>query len=313
MSLSFRQLRYFIAAAELGQLSRAAVELNISQSAITVAIRELEETLGARLLNRTAQGVELTDVGRRFLSHAYAILASVDEALKVPDIESTIEGTLSLAASYTLLGYFLPYHLQRLATLYPRISIRLYEARRDEIEEGLLNNRYDMGVLLADNVTNPELSVERLFASTRRLWVPAQHPLLQKRAVTFADVAKEPFIMLTVDEAAQTAARYWQDTNFQPHVILRTSSVEAVRSMVANGSGVAILSDMVYRPWSLEGKRIETVTLKNAVPAMTGGVAWSGRVEPSTPMQLFLEYFRQTFSSPHLPSAALRQGRSGSR
>jgi DNA-binding transcriptional LysR family regulator len=49
--------------------------------------------------------------------------------------------------------------------------------------------------------------------------------------------------------------------------------------MVANGNGVAILSDMVYRPWSLEGKRIETITLKNEVPAMTGGVAWSSRVE----------------------------------
>ncbi|MFP3480811.1 LysR substrate-binding domain-containing protein, partial [Burkholderia sp. SIMBA_057] len=84
----------------------------------------------------------------------------------------------------------------------------------------------------------------------------AHHPLLKRESVTLASVAPEPFVMLTVDEAAQTAMRYWNETAWRPNVILRTSSVEAVRSMVANGSGVAILSDMVYRPWSLEGRRI---------------------------------------------------------
>jgi DNA-binding transcriptional LysR family regulator len=64
-------------------------------------------------------------------------------------------------------------------------------------------------------------------------------------------VAEEPYIMLTVDEAAQTAMKYWSQSLYRPRVTLRTSSVEAVRSMVAGGEGVAILSDMVYRPWSL--------------------------------------------------------------
>lgn len=313
MSLSFRQVRYFMAAAELGQLSRAAIELNISQSAITVAIRELEQTVGAQLLLRTAQGVDLTEAGRRFLTHSYAILSSVDAALAAPSDESVIEGSLNLAASYTLMGYFLPYHLQRLGALHPRLVIRLHEAKRDEIEEGLLGKRYDMAVLLADNVVNRDLAVEPIFASTRRLWVSAHHPLLKKRVVTFADVSKEPFIMLTVDEASQTAMRYWKDTGFQPDVMLQTSSVEAVRSMVANGNGVAILSDMVYRPWSLEGKRIETVTLRNSVPSMTGGIAWCNDVQLTLPMLTVLDYFRQAFSSPQLPYAAFRQGRSSTR
>ena len=79
--------------------------------------------------------------------------------------------------------------------------------------------------------------------------------------------------MLTVDEAAYTALRYWNETPFKPDVRLRTSSVEAVRSMVANGSGVAVLSDMVYRPWSLEGRRIETIQLKDPIPPMNVGTS----------------------------------------
>lgn len=107
-------------------------------------------------------------------------------------------------------------------------------------------------MLLTGNLTEPGIAAETLFNSERRLWLPSRHPLGEK-ADGLADVAGEPYIMLTVDEAGQSALRYWQQSGHRPQVILHTSSVEAVRSMVANGSGVAILSDLVYRPWSLEG------------------------------------------------------------
>ncbi|EPN66140.1 LysR family transcriptional regulator, partial [Pseudomonas syringae pv. actinidiae ICMP 19096] len=71
------------------------------------------------------------------------------------------------------------------------------------------------------------------------------HPLCQRASVSLADVAREPYILLTVDEAEQSAMRYWELAGQHPNVRVRTSSVEAVRSMVANGSGVAILSDLV--------------------------------------------------------------------
>lgn len=115
-------------------------------------------------------------------------------------------GRLLLAASYTVIGYFLPYHLQRLSQLYPNLDIQLHELNRNAIEEGLIAHRYDMAVLLTSNVVNPELAVEHFFGSPRRLWVPARHPLLARDTVTLEDVAHEPFIMLTVDEAAHRAA-----------------------------------------------------------------------------------------------------------
>ena len=65
--------------------------------------------------------------------------------------------------------------------------------------------------------------------------------------MTFEEIANEDYIMLTLDEAAQTTMKYWSQTKFSPKTKLRTCSVEAVRSMVANGQGISILSDMVYR------------------------------------------------------------------
>jgi DNA-binding transcriptional LysR family regulator len=298
MALTLRQLKYFVATAELGQISQAAIELTISQSAVTSAIRELEESLGTQLFVRTASGVTLTNTGRRFLNQAYTILSSVDEAMRIPNLESTLTGTLAIAATYTVLGYFLPHHLRRLNTQYPRLKIQLHELNRESIEEGLIVGRYDMAVLLTSNVSNPELTLEAVIHSPRRLWVCASHPVIKREQVTFADIAQEPFVMLTVDEAASTALRYWNSTPYRPNVILRTSSVEAVRSMVANGSGVAILSDMVYRPWSLEGRRIETIVPADPIPPMSVGLAWRKNVEFSPAMVAVREYFRHTFMEP---------------
>lgn len=298
MSFSIRQLKYFTVVAELGRISQAAVQLNISQSAVTTAVRELEDTLNQQLISRHTHGVELTDAGRRFLSHAYNVLAAVDDALRMPDNEATVEGTLTLAASYTVLGYFLPHHLQRFAQRHPKIEVKVHEVVREGIEEGLVTERYDMGVLLTSNAVLQELTLETFFGSQRRLWVPAKHPMLERADVTLADIAAEPYIMLTVDEAAATTLKYWSSTPYLPSIRLRTSSVEAVRSMVANGQGVTILSDMVYRPWSLEGKRIETINLNNNVPAMNVGLGWKqGRVQ-SPAMQALRNYFKQLFLDP---------------
>jgi len=242
--------------------------------------------------------VVLTNTGRRFLNHAYTILSSVEEAMRMPNLESTLTAQLAIAASYTVLGYFLPHHIMRLHSLYPKLSIQLFELNREAIEEGLIRGKYDLAVLLTSNVSNPDLILEPIVHSVRRLWVGAHHPLLQRNSVNFVDVAPEPFVMLTVDEAAQTAMKYWNRTAFHPNVILRTSSVEAVRSMVANGTGIAILSDMVYRPWSLEGKRIETLLLEDTVPTMSVGLAWRKEMEITPAIQAVREYFKHAFMEP---------------
>ena len=293
MAFTLRQLRYFTSTAELGRISQAAVQLNISQSAVTTAIRELEEALDQRLFERFAHGVELTDAGRAFLAHAYTVLGAVDDALRLRDRENQIDGSLSVASSYTVLGYFLPHHLQRFASRYPNVQLKLHEVDREGIEEGLINGRYDVGVLLTSNVTQKEIALETFFGSQRRLWVSSKHPLLERPEVTLEDVIAEPYIMLTVDEAAATAMKYWSRTPLRPNVHLRTSSVEAVRSMVANGLGVTILSDMVFRPWSLEGKRIETINLKDDIPTMTIGLGWRQGSVLSPAALAFRDYFRQ--------------------
>ncbi len=299
MGFSFRQVRYFIAAAELGQVSHAAVELNVSQSAVTAAIKQLEDLLGARLLVRHASGVSLTLEGARFLPQARAIAAAVAEAMRVSGETATVEGRVRVGVSYTIAGYFLPPYLARFRRAYPQVTIELHETHRTAIEDGLVRDGLDLAVMLTSNLENTDqLRCETLFRSARRLWLPVDHPLQKAERVSLADVAREPYIMLTVDEAAFTAKRYWDRTPHQPNVIFQTSSVEAVRSMVAAGMGVTILSDMVYRPWSLDGQRIDKRALAEEVPTMDAGLAWKRDLVASPAVRAFRDHLGLAFRTP---------------
>lgn len=276
MTVTLKQIRYFIAAAETGQISQAAMEMNISQSAVTAAIQSLEAQLGVRLLERSPQGVRPTIEGARFLSRARNISAAVEDAVRIPlGRANQVTGRLRLATTYTVAGYFMARHYARFTRAYPGIALEMVEMPRRAIEEALAEGDLDMAVMLVSNLENRRmLASEVLMRSRRRLWLHADHPLLQAERITLADVAQEPYIMLTVDEASATAGRYWDKQALRPNVIFDTSSVEAVRSMVSAGMGVTILSDMVYRPWSLEGQRIELRSLVEEIPSMDVGLAW---------------------------------------
>ncbi len=292
MEPTLRQIRYFIAAAEAGQLSKAAMDVNVSQSAITTAVKSLEEMIGTALFERHAGGVTLTYEGSLFLNHARGIIVSVEEAVRIPRrVQQDVRGSFNLAVTYTVAGYFLPPLLARFTHAFPNVQVNLIEADRQSIEEGLISGTFDIAVMLTSNIVNhDELSHSVMLRSRRRLWLNEGHRFVDKPLVTLEEIAQEPYIMLTVDEASNTAQRYWNQTAFQPRTLFRTSSVEAIRSMVANGMGVSILSDMVYRPWSLEGKRVDVMEVSDVIPTMDVGLAWPRRAELDSTTKAFFDF-----------------------
>jgi DNA-binding transcriptional LysR family regulator len=292
MPLSLRQFRYFLAAAEKGQVSLAAAGLNVSQSTVTGALKQLEQELGVALFRRLPSGVELTVEGLRFLSHARNVMAAVSAAQRAPLTQSRpVAGVVRVGVTYTVAGYFLPPLYGRFARAYPDIAVELKELPRAAIEEGLRRGALDAAVMLVSNLADRKgLACETLLRSPRRLWLPVEHPLLAANAISLADVAALPYILLSVDEAHQTAGRYWKAAGLKPRALFTTSSVEAVRGMVADGVGVTILSDMVYRPWSLDGQRIEQRDLASPVPTMDVGLAWAKAREIAAPTRAFMDF-----------------------
>lgn len=291
--LTLRQLRYFVAAAQTGQFSMAAVTENVSQSAITNAVLALESGLGTRLFERLPQGVALTPDGQDFFNHARRVLDAARDAVHKPPFRShDMRGCVRVAASYTVLGYFLPELLARFRTTYPHVEFDMRDMERDAIEEAVLNDDIEIGVVLLSNVEKPaRFGRQILIRSRRQLWVAPTHPLAQMNTPSLQDIAPHPYILMTVDEGEQSTLRYWKKRGLTPNIAFRTGSMEALRALVAHGFGVTVLSDMIFRPWSLEGKRIEARPVLDTIPQMDAGMIWRKDATLSAPavaLQQFL-------------------------
>lgn len=298
MPLTIRQIQYFVSTAETGKIADAAAALNISQSAITIAIRQLENDLGVTLFNRRSDGMALTYAGKDFLRHCYDILTSVNSAMNIRHWDNELSGSIHLAATYTVMAYYLPTRFQAFCSRYPSIRIHLHELSRPEIEAGLLDGSLDLAVLLSSNVQNEHIYIQPLHNSRRTLWLPNNHPLSRKNRVSLADIEHEPYIMLTFDEADKAALLYWQSQRKRANILLETMSIETVRNMVGNGSGIAILSDMVYRPWTLDRRRINRIPLSPEPPAMKLGLAWAQHRSQTAIEKLFCDYMVQQADAP---------------
>ena len=291
--LTLRQLRYFVAAAQTGQFSMAAANEHGSQSASTNAVLALENGLGTRLFERLPQGVTLTPDGQDFYNHARRVLDAARDAVHKPPFRShDMRGTVRIAASYTVLGYFLPELLARFRATYPFIEFDLRDMERADIERAVLDGDVEIGMVLLSNVEKlSRFGSQVLIRSRRQLWLAPSHPLAQMDAPSLKDIAAHPYILITVDEGEQSTLRYWKKKGIAPNIAFRTSSMEALRGLVAHGFGVTVLSDMVFRPWSLEGKRIDARPITDVVPQMDAGMIWPKGAQlsgPATALQQFL-------------------------
>ncbi|QIJ42234.1 LysR family transcriptional regulator [Rhizobium leguminosarum] len=276
MAFTLRQVQYFVAVAEQGSVTRAAQNLSISQSSVTEALKELETDLGVELFERHPRGLTITHNGHQFLRHATKILASVSDArTSFSGQQSALSGTLNIGVTSLVAGYVLSDLLARCRRACPGIEVSAIEDNGGYLEHLLVGGELDVAVMVISNLRDRmALQAEILETSPYRLWLPMGHPLVSADIISVADIAREPLIMLTVDEIEENTGKLLSALGARPHVAFRTRSVEAVRSLVATGAGVALLPDLVYRPWSLEGDRIESRDVSGSLPVVQVGMVW---------------------------------------
>lgn len=294
-NFTLRQLNYFATAARLGKISTAAIELGISQSAITTAILDLENLLGAALLERHPGGVTPTYRGQMFLTHAENILGAAGDAQRAPFRSGAdVRGTLRLSASNVVVGYFLMPILAKFCRLCPNVEVSLTEMLRPDCERALIDGASDLAVLLTSNLENAEaLESARLLRSRRQLWVSAENPLLAQKEVSLRDVEHLPYVFLQVDDGEKITRSYWQNYGLEPNVQFRTTSMEAMREWISLGMGVTVVADIVYRPWSLDGRKIERIPMVEGIPSMEIGLAWKRDAEMSAAANAFRDFITQ--------------------
>ncbi|MGB8940655.1 MAG: LysR family transcriptional regulator [Streptomyces sp.] len=192
MTIELRHLRAFLAIAEEGNVTRAAARLHLSQPALSRTLRQLEDHLGARLVDRSTHHLELTAQGHTFRDKAAAALAAVETAL---DPRGLRRWPLRLGHTWAALGDHTVPLLRRWDETYPGTPLELL--RIDDRTAGLTQGKVDVA-LLRGPVTAAGLRTELLISEERVVVMPADSPLAALPRVTLADLAAHPIALNTV-------------------------------------------------------------------------------------------------------------------
>jgi len=274
--VTLRQFRYFVAVAECGSVASASRMLSIAQSALTKSLLELEGELGSPLFERSSRGMTLTPQGHRFLSNARKVLGSVADALRLHASEpAALVGMLSLGVTSLVAGYYLSELFSRFRRNNPQVEVFVTEDTPRFLEHLLINGELDVAIMVSNVLSEPQAMVsETLARSPNRVWMASNHALTTRNEITLADCAACDQIVLEADRIDELMTGVWSRHQLKPRVILRTSSLEAVRSLVGAGAGIAVLPDILYRPWTLDAAHVEVRPLHDEIPTVDVGLVW---------------------------------------
>ena len=275
--VTLRQFRYFIAVAESGSVAAASRMLAIAQSAVTKSMQELEDALGARLFERTSKGIVLTPQGHRFLASARRVLSAVADAARLQPDEAAerLTGVLAIGVTSLVAGYYLSELLRRFRRNCPGVEVFVTEETPRFLEHLLINGELDCAIMVSNALGEPQaLVAETLTRSPNRVWLASNHPLAERDELTLAECAEHDQIVLEADRIDDLMRGVWARHQLKPRSILRTSSLEAVRSLVGAGLGLAVLPDFLYRPWTLDADHVDARRLRDEVPTVDVGLVW---------------------------------------
>ncbi|KVV47409.1 LysR family transcriptional regulator [Burkholderia territorii] len=239
---TFRQLKALDMIARLGSVSRAAEELNLTQPAVSLQVRLLEEAVGAALLQRVGRGVQLTAAGEIVARYAREILHLWSEAGdEVAALTGDLGGTLRIGA-ITTAEYLIPPLLVKFTATRPHVKTYFKVGNRDDIIRMLATHEIDLAVMGSAPKELRTHAVE--FAKHPMVFVAAPgHPLMQRKRVALKDL--ESAHLLVRERGAgtrSTVESLFKTAGYRFHVGSELSSNEAIKQMAEAGLGVAFLS-----------------------------------------------------------------------
>src|ERR1051326_683795 len=264
--MELRQLRTFVAVAELRHFARAAGLCNLSQPAVSHQIALLEEEVGAKLLNRAARRVSLTVAGEVFLEEARRILGAVDRAHeRMQEVARGAVGRIRLGATPTAGLHLLPPLLAKCRGEHESYDLRFEIAPVHEIAERVARNDLDMAIV-AGALPSAELQARSLSSDALVIIAPPHSPLTRSRALQPKQLGAETWIVR--EEGSDTRrqlATWWHRHRFAPARTMPFDSPDAVKRAVMAGLGVAVGSRLTVAE-DLAARRLAVVPVKATLP-----------------------------------------------
>lgn len=245
--MEMKQVKYFLAVAELGSFSAAADNLYISQSSLSKQIMALEKELGVAFFDRSKRSIVLTEAGVTFQKHARRLNDEYEDLLH--NLKQYKRApTLSVVAIPVIAQYGITSYIAQFQSAYPNIQLMLEEREAVVILPALNNHQFELA-FIRDNYLDVEqyqlLEVDR---DKFMVTLSVSHPLASKTSISLSELANENFIMFdkgtVVHELAVDACR---KVGFDPRIFYASLRVESILGLVASQSGVALIMEKIFQ------------------------------------------------------------------
>jgi DNA-binding transcriptional LysR family regulator len=236
-------LALFHAVAQAGGISRGAGRLHISQPAVSKQIKELEDALGVRLLERLPRGTRLTDGGKLLAQYAQRMAVVEEETARaIEEFRGLKRGRLSVGASTTIGAYLLPQVFGEFHRQHPGIELQLEIANTETIQNQLMEGSIEVG--LTEGLMEAEHLDSEVFHEDELVAIaPRGHPLLKQKRVTARELCRQPFILREAGSGTRAVVQRALDKRgLTVKPVLSLASPEAIKRAVIAGVGVAIVS-----------------------------------------------------------------------
>lgn len=293
IDITVKQLRYFEALARLRHFGRAAEDCNISQPALSVQVKALEDMLGTPLVERGAKQIGLTGFGEVFIARAREILQSMDELGDLARVaHGPLIGRLRFGVIPTVAPYFLPHFIKSLAQHSPGLELRPREAVTQTLIEGLVGGHLDTAIV-ALPISEPSLHEEPLFDEEFVLVRPLADADLPVPETAYLREMR----LLLLEEGhcfRDQALSFCNASSTLPRDLMEGSSLSTLVQMVSAGIGVTLIPEMAV-PIEMRSASVSIARLAAPRPSRTIGMVWRKTNPLADQLQHIAATIRQTY------------------
>jgi len=273
--MNLRAMHYLVTLADVRHFSKAAERCHVSQPTLSTQIRKLEDELDVQLVERSPRQVMLTEVGAEIVERARALLAEADAIKSIARrSRDPHSGTLRIGIFPTLAPYFLPHVVPEIRRRFPRLTLRLFEEKTEDVIGMLTRGRLDAG-LLALPVDSEQLVTRKLFEEPFVLAVGEGHALTRKQRIQLEDLEHQELLLLEDGHCLRDQAlEVCQLAGAHEQLDFHATSMETLRQMVAAGTGITLMPVMAIKPPVAHTDNLVTRPFVEPPPKRTIALVW---------------------------------------
>lgn len=287
INFDLQELQAFVAVAERSSFKQAAEDLFLSQPALSRRIEKLEDMLGVKLFERTTRRVQLTNIGRVFLSNVRTALDELEGAiLNMSDLAAHRTGIVTLACVPSAVHYFLPDVLKGFTERFPKIRVRIFDESAQDVLNLILAGEADFGINFA-GAEDPEIDFHPIYKESYVLAMRHDHPLAKRKKLSWKETASERYISVSkssgnrslIDNALAGVEKH-------PVIFYEVNHVSGILALVEAGMGVAAVPRLSL-PKYMDATLVGIPLVNPSIHRTLGLISKRGRIMPPAARTLF--------------------------